>query len=123
MGKLLHLCQVSCMCEMLTGKSEELFVKDEIAFLLHLLPPGTKLVSNGRQTDQRTLSVNYEIVFEHPMFLDGTVMECEYMRTVWPVGEGDWRHIEHGNLFLGFKVHYYQPNGSELGIYTQNPQL
>jgi len=108
------------MCQILTGKSEEQYVKDEITFLLHLLPPGTKLLSEEKRPEQNSLSLIHDIVFEHAMFMDGTVMEMEYVRECWPLPTGG---LEHGNLFLGLRVHYYQPNNTEIGVYPQNPQL
>jgi len=109
MGTCTYEYGISCIMAMVNpnGKSNEEMIKEHVAMVLPFLPPNTKYLGYSGPQSIVSLLMRYVLAFEHPWFEDGSKIDSNWVRAVYP----DTPHsLAQFNLFMGLT--FYKPDGT-----------
>lgn len=105
MGTLNYEYKQSLAMSMIQSVNLEQMMKDEIYFMLGVLPRGTKHVSITQHPVAGICSP-FTIVFEHPLFEDGSSVKANFYRDCYVKDE----KIEQLVVFTGLE--FFKPDGT-----------
>ena len=94
MGKVYREYRIS-MAEMLSGISAQFLLDSQVEFLLAVLPKGAKHIAT-QKTDRLDIALSYILVFDHPLFENGTTMQVLTVKRSYenPLKPGQHREFE-----------------------------
>jgi hypothetical protein len=117
MGKISHKLGISLQGAQVLGFFESAQIEHRRDLLLSLMPQGTEMIEVVKMAPMN-LSVEVQLVFEHPFFKDGSKIELDQARVVWLLPD---ERIGQGNIVTG--VRYTGPDGRSLLEYSQPPSF
>lgn len=105
MGLLTYEFNTSAVQRYVTDKTKEEALKEEIAFLMNVLPKGTEFLDAVEDNSHwlRSSFDTYILTFGHPYFENGTKLELDYDEITYE----DKGSIKEISVFLGLR--YIKP--------------
>ena len=109
MGQIANLFKVSPAATMTSVFGPVDYVQERINTLLSIMPKGTVHVSTEQGIIGSGLYVPFIIIFENPLFEDGSTVELDMHRDVYL--DKNTEKVVYLDVLTGIK--YYKPDGTE----------
>ena len=115
MGTISYVVKVHAM-DFITSESRskqeaDSILNNEIDIALAILPKGTTIVAK-QEMQIVALSLDTMILFEHPLFQNGSRLDIERKRAAYQIGEGNSATV--GQTSVISKVRYFDKDDKEL---------
>lgn len=105
MGKVINNYKISSLVSFRGPDSIKEMIDNHISQVLSVMPIGTKHISTSQENTYSTF-IPFTIIFEHPLFEDGTVLELRYKSDCYVNKD----NIEQLRVFTG--LNYIKPDGT-----------